>query len=130
MTVRNGGRPANMLAGLFLYVPGLIFERVTSSFAARLGKVTGLLRGNWRSQRAQGVNAFPTQRQPISKSAAAQQYKSGYETGALIAGYRSLPELHAALRLFAPMAKSEFDWGAVDALIDEIQKRNGQKPFL
>ena len=39
----------------------------------------------------------------------------GYEEAAALAQHRSLSDLRRALRQFAPLAKSEYAWGAVDA---------------
>ena len=89
------------MAGLFHFPPVIIFGIVTRSFVP------------------------VRQVRPISEPDNSQTYAMGYEEAAALAQHRSLSDLRRALRQFAPLAKSEYAWGAVEALADELYKRNG-----
>ena len=58
------------------------------------------------------------------------EYEMAYRAAASVAGRQSLSDLQKALRHFSPPAKSEFEWGAVDALADEVRKRQAENPVL
>ena len=119
-----------MLASLFLYVPGIIFEMAVEGLAGFLRLLAITASGVWSSKQDTDVGALFSESHPIPKSDPSQYYDMGYEAGTLVVGRRSSSELHGALRRFVPTARSEYAWGAIDALTDELLKRGEQKPVL
>jgi hypothetical protein len=125
-----------MLAGLFLFWWVILFETAVEEMVGFLRLVTvsasgvwrlasgvwRLASGVWQSKHDPGFGVLFSQGQLISKPEA-HPYDMGYQAAVSIAGRRSLSDLHKALRLFLPTVRSDYEWGAVDALADEIQRR-------
>jgi hypothetical protein len=108
----------------------IVCEVAIRLFSLCLGKVTVSHRLSWRSKGDWGVTVLSSKSQLITKPPILGEYETSYQAAASVASRQSLPDLHAALRRFTPLARSEFEWGAVDALADELRKRNEQNPVL
>ena len=73
---------------------------------------------------------FSQMMHPLRKSDPPADYATAYQMAAVVARRQSLSQLRQALCVFTPPARSEFEWGAVDALADELRDRGETIPVL
>lgn len=56
----------------------------------------------------------------MSEPEASAEYERGYQLGLLVARRRTKRQLRQALVSLTPVARSEFEWGTIDALADVV----------